>query len=99
MAPAVAVLTIEAQLMMLTQRPVVDTSVVVAAVFSGERLAYGGGRHGFGGVGGGGGWPNVEKTNAGGRRKIKLRTRFIRDLSIISQELWDNDSPRSLSHA
>ena len=82
MAPAVAVLTIEAQLIMLTQRPVIDTSVVVVAVFSGERLAYGGGRHGFGGVGGGGGWPNVEKTKAGGRRKIKLRTRFIRDLSM-----------------
>ena len=76
-------LTIEARLMMLTQRPVVGTSVVVVTVFSGgERLAYGGGRHCFGGVGGGGGWPNVEKTNAGGRRKIKLTPRFISDLII-----------------
>ena len=49
MAPAVAVLTIEAQLIMLTQRPFIDTtSVVVVVVFSGGRLAYGGGRHGFG---------------------------------------------------
>ena len=78
-----AVLTIETQSMMLTQRPVVDTSVVVVAVFSGERLAYGGGRHCFGGDGGGGGCWSVEKTKAGGRRKIKLRTRFVRDLSMI----------------
>eukprot|EP00956_Cyclotella_meneghiniana_P035162 scaffold112213_cov44-Cyclotella_meneghiniana.AAC.3 len=55
MAPAVAVLTIEAQSMILAQRPVGDTSVMVVAVlFSGERLAYGGGRHGFGGISGGG---------------------------------------------
>ena len=69
MAPAVAVLTIEAQLMMLTQRPVVDTSVVVVAVFSGERLAYGGGRHGFGGVGGGGGGRTLRRQTLGGEGK------------------------------
>ena len=74
MAPAVAVLTIEAQSMILAQRPVGDTSVMVVAVlFSGERLAYGGGRHGFGGVGGGGGWPNVEKTKAGGAKENKTK--------------------------
>ena len=83
MAPAVAVLTIEAQLMMLTQRPVLDTSVVVVAVFSGERLAYGGGRHGFGGVGGGVGCRSVEKTEAGGRRKIKLNDIKDRGLLVI----------------
>eukprot|EP00956_Cyclotella_meneghiniana_P001106 scaffold1292_cov71-Cyclotella_meneghiniana.AAC.6 len=75
-------MTIEAQLMVPTQRPVVETSVVVVAVFGGERLAYGGGRHGFGGVGGGGGCRSVEKTKAGGRRKIKLTPRFISDLII-----------------
>ena len=39
----------EAQSMTLTQLHVDNTSVVVA-VLSGERLAYGGGRYGFGGA-------------------------------------------------
>eukprot|EP00956_Cyclotella_meneghiniana_P015644 scaffold24084_cov77-Cyclotella_meneghiniana.AAC.2 len=50
--------------MMLTQRPVVGTSVVVVTVFSDERLAYGGGRHGFGGV------PVVEAVGALRRQKL-----------------------------
>ena len=69
MAPAVAVLTIEAQSMMLTQRPVGDTSVVAVAVFGGERLAYGGGRHGFGGVGGGVGCRTLRRQKLGGEGK------------------------------
>ena len=49
-APAVIVLAIFAQSMTLTRWPVDNASDVAVAVFNGKRLAYGGGRHGFGGA-------------------------------------------------
>ena len=49
-APAAIVLAIFAQSMTLTRRPVDNASDVAVAVFNGKRLAYGGGRHGFGGA-------------------------------------------------
>ena len=49
-ATAAIVLAIFAQSMTLTRRPVDNVSDVAVAVFSGKRLAYGGGRHGFGGA-------------------------------------------------
>ena len=57
----------EAQSMTLTRLHVDNTSVVVA-VLSGERLAYGGGRNGFGGAS----WWLVDRGRLLHRRRIAL---------------------------